>query len=119
MRKIPALLAAVAFGLAACGGSDADSSATDGSTPEPAPTGPPVIGAKGTQWKPANVVAKVGQEVTWDVEKGLIHDLTGEDGVKHEAADEFVYTHTYDEPGTYDFVCTLHQGMNGSVKVVE
>jgi plastocyanin len=51
------------------------------------------------------------------VEKGLVHDLAGADGVKHDAGAEWTYTHTYSAPATYAFLCTLHAGMNGTVTV--
>ncbi len=76
-----------------------------------------MITAAGTVWKPADVTAKVGETVTWNVKKGLIHDLVGEDGVKHDAADEFNYTHAYSAAGEFAYQCTLHAGMSGTVTV--
>jgi plastocyanin len=113
MRKLLASLAAVAAFTAACGGSSGSSS----STTTTVAAGPPVIKAVGTIWKPSKVHAKVGETVTWVVEKGLVHDLAGADGVKHAAGAEWTYTHTYSAPATYAFLCTLHAGMNGTVTV--
>ena len=113
MRKILVSFATLAvLTTGACGGSDSPST-----TATTVADGPPVIKAAATLWKPAKVTAKVGETVTWDVEKGLLHDLVGEDGVKHESANEFVYTHAYDAAGEYDFQCTLHSGMTGTVTV--
>lgn len=111
MRKLLIPIVSLAVFAGACGG-DSEPAASDAK-----PKGPAVIKAEGTLWKPANVTVAAGDIVTWKVEKGLLHDLVGEDEVKHEAADEFTVTHTYSKPGEYDYQCTLHAGMKGTVTV--
>jgi len=112
MRKLLVPLLLIALAAGACGG-DSEPSGTETTKPK----GPVVIKAEGTLWKPAEVTVAVGDTVTWKAEKGLLHDLVGEDDVKHDAADEFTFSHTYDEAGDYDYQCTLHAGMKGTVTV--
>lgn len=115
MRKMLAsviLLAAVLTG--ACGGSDDSNNDTAGTAPA---GGAKVIKSSGTLWTPDEITVKAGTTVTWKVEKGLEHDLSGEDGVKHEKGTAFTYTHTYADAGTYSYQCTLHGGMDGTVTV--
>ncbi|HVE94867.1 MAG TPA: plastocyanin/azurin family copper-binding protein [Acidimicrobiales bacterium] len=113
MRKLLIPILVLAASVGACGGDSDPSSATKKTDPK----GPAVIKAEGTLWKPAEITVGAGEVVTWKVEKGLLHDLVGEDDVKHEAADEFTATHTYSKPGEYNYQCTLHGGMKGTVTV--
>lgn len=114
MRKFLVLLTVAAAALTgACGGSSEPS----GSAATTVPDGPPVIKAVGTVWKRAKVTTTVAEPVTWVVEKGLVHDLVGADGVKHDAGQPWTYQHRFTKPGTYDYQCTLHAGMTGTVTV--
>jgi plastocyanin len=78
-------------------------------------------------------VAK-GQTVTWVGGDSITHVLVqgdykvGSDGLRTEETDDKAFnlrltkkdqkvSHTYDEPGTYTYYCTIHKGMNGTVVV--
>jgi plastocyanin len=67
---------------------------------------------------PANLEVEAGATVTWTWEGRAPHDVVGDDfdsGVLRDGT----FTHTFDEPGTYDYTCTLHPGMDGRITVVE
>lgn len=119
-----ALLTAV-LALTACGGGGGDRA---GET-SVAATGPAdaqvveVVSNDQIEFEPATVEAKVGTLTLTHRNGGSIpHNLVFEDdelggtetltGGKEEAI-----TLTFDEPGTYDFVCTLHSGQEGKVVV--
>lgn len=137
MKKWLVLLASVmALGLVAagCGGSDdkgsggGSSDSTGGS--KAAPSGSSGGKAAGTvemkdiSFKPGDVTIKVGQAVKWTNEDQAGHDVTataGSDKFKSGApgalqkGDTFV--HKFTKAGTVQYVCTVHSGMKGTVKV--
>jgi plastocyanin len=39
------------------------------------------------------------------------------DDFQSEIISEGSFTHTFDEPGTYDYACTLHPNMRGTIEV--
>ncbi|EMA68679.1 halocyanin domain protein [Halorubrum aidingense JCM 13560] len=120
--------AATAVALAGCAsaglpGGDSDGERVDRTDEE---TVDVAVGADGGfAFEPAHVTVDVGTTVVWE--------WTGEGGghnvyevnerFESELTDEagFTFEHTFDEPGTFEYVCTPHQtqGMAGSVEVVE
>ena len=84
------------------------------------------VGAgNGLEFDPVNITVDVGTTVVWEwTGQGGAHDVVAENGAfESELVDEAGHTfeHTFDDPGTYEYVCTPHQtsGMVGSVEVVE
>lgn len=67
-------------------------------------------------FEPAAVEVEAGTTVTWRFSDGIPHDVTS-DLFKSEAKSEGTFTHTFEEPGTYSYTCTLHPGMDGQVIV--
>jgi plastocyanin len=56
--------------------------------------------------------------VIWVNNSSVIHTVTSADGIFDaflNVGETFSYTFTI--PGTYNYMCTFHQGMNGSVVV--
>ncbi|MEX0868430.1 MAG: hypothetical protein WD011_02045 [Nitriliruptoraceae bacterium] len=82
------------------------------------PTADPVIRVDDNVFEPADVVATVGTPVTWTWQGRALHDLDGP-GFFVDPQASGTFTHTFDAPGTYAYVCTLHAGMQGVVYVVE
>ncbi|MCX2819011.1 beta-propeller domain-containing protein [Haladaptatus sp. F3-133] len=88
-------------------------------------------GAQGFRFEPADIVVDEGTTVRWVWNgRGGQHNVVESDGEQplgkpsfgSELADgENEFTHTFGEPGSYDYVCAPHiaQGMVGTVEVVE
>ena len=60
--------------------------------------------------------------MTWTNEDGTTHtvrDSTGAVIASANLAQGNTYTATFSEPGTYDYICTIHTSMTGSVTVTE
>ena len=144
MRRAAVLFAGAALAIAGCGGDDAE---TDGGSaqesPAPAETAPgESAGGNAVDmndrltFEPKQIEVSAGEEVTW-VNIGKIgHTVTAD---KSKAADPslisipartkewdsgFVnekesFSRTFDEPGTYRYICIPHQGagMVGTVVV--
>jgi plastocyanin len=75
------------------------------------------VGGLANQFDPPAVTIAAGGTVTWEW-KGGIHDVTF-DGFHSKTQESGSYPHTFDTPGTYAYVCTVHQstGMRGTINV--
>lgn len=87
------------------------------------PPGPPEKGTvvlRDISFKPGELKVKVGDTVTWRFDdKGINHDVVADDGsFKSEIQDSGTFRHTFDAPGRFPYVCTLHRAaMTGTVIV--
>ena len=68
---------------------------------------------------PANFTVKVGQSVTWANKDGATHTVTNTPGTLFDqtlaSGDTFKFTFT--QPGTYQYYCSLHPWMKGTIVV--
>lgn len=115
-RHLPllgALALVAALVLAGCGGDGG------GGEAEAAPvTGVTQVAAKDNRFSPAAIQVPAGTAVTWTFEDGLIpHEVKGDSFSSGEPQREGSFTHPFDQPGTYPYRCTLHDGMTGRVVV--
>jgi plastocyanin len=142
MRRLLALLlalVALAVVAAGCGGGDdddGDSGNGGGNAPaaeEPAAptaeddgggtggTGPGTqVSMKDIKFNPGTVTIKPGGKVTWTNDDSVGHDVTADDfesGGPGEMQGGSTYSHVFEKPGTYDYVCSVHPGMKGTVTV--
>ncbi len=69
-------------------------------------------------YDPQASIVPIGTTVVWTNEGALPHTVTAaglfDSGIMN-SGDQFAYT--FDEPGTYVYLCTLHPGMEGRVVV--
>jgi plastocyanin len=107
---LPAVAVLAAIGFAAgCGGS--------GESGEPVAT-TEVKMVKSYLFEPKTIEIQAGQTVTWTNEDNFTHTVQVEGQEDHEVGQGESVEITFDEPGTYDYVCTLHsQDMEGTVIV--
>jgi plastocyanin len=68
-------------------------------------------------FSPERLDVTAGDTVTWSFRDGARHDVTFDSGPASPAQGSGTWTHTFDDPGVYDYVCTLHRGMTGTVIV--
>ena len=107
--------AVVALLGGACGGDSDDGG--DGSAGPP-PRGTVIL--RDIAFKPDKIRIEPGDTVTWRFEdEGIPHDVTAEDeSFKSETMDSGTFRHTFDRPGTYKYICSLHAAqMTGVVEV--
>lgn len=104
------VVVALAGLLAACG------SAAQATPP---PTDGPVIELRDNRFHPAELEVPVGTTVTWWWNDGIFggHDLVMTEVFAVPEQTSGVFLHRFDTPGTYTYVCTLHDGMTGTVIV--
>lgn len=142
-----AFLALTAIGVAGCGGSDSstssptksESDATTGeseseaTTSEPgddsggnaaAPSGDAVRSAEieieDFSYRPDPVTIEEGGKVIWRNRDSAPHTATAADGSFDTGAieEDKIKSETFKEPGTYQYVCSIHPQMHGTVEVV-
>lgn len=75
-------------------------------------------------FSPATISVKKGTTVTWTNNDTEPHTVTKVKGhITGPESDTLnpneTYSYTFDEPGIYDYLCTLHTGMTGRVIVTE
>ncbi|MBP6684507.1 MAG: cupredoxin domain-containing protein [Leucobacter sp.] len=107
-------VAVLAFGLAAC-------------SAEKPPVVPSDDGAKvsvtvrviDNKFEPSDITIQQGQAVNWVFEGASSeHDVVAKDGsFVSELMMEGSYTHVFDEPGAFDYLCSIHPEMRGLVTV--
>ncbi len=111
MSRLLLPFAALAAGLAVagCGGSGVSG---------PAEKTTDVTMAKSYRYDPERIEIQAGQRVTWTNEDNFTHTVKvdGQEDHKVERGDSVSIT--FDKPGTYHYVCTLHSmDMEGEVIV--
>lgn len=141
-----AFLALTAIGVAGCGGSDSSTPTTsesdattsesesDTTTSEPgddsggnaaAPSGDAVRSAEveieDFAYRPDPVTIEEGGKVIWKNRDSAPHTATAADGSFDTGTieEDKIKSETFKEPGTYEYVCSIHPQMHGTVEVVE
>ena len=116
LRPLAIAVSGAALGLVLLAGCSNDD-------PDPATAAAPATGAtrivaKANAFTPAAVAIPPGATVTWRFEDGAIpHDVKGGGMDSGGPQSKGTFTHRFDQPGTYDYRCSLHPAMTGRVEV--
>ena len=93
----------------------------DGSTATgPVETGPITISVKGLAFANGTRTVAVGTTVTWKNLDGTAHTVTAKDGTTFNSrtlAPGKTFSHTFSKRGAFDYSCTIHPFMRGTVIV--
>jgi plastocyanin len=110
-RRVAALAVAFALAVTACGGSTTvkDASPVDSAS----------IVMKDTTFQPGHVEVPARTTVTWTNGDQIPHDVKFEDGGGTSEVLSFggTFQRVFNDPGTFDYECTIHRGMVGRVTV--
>ncbi|BBY04408.1 cupredoxin domain-containing protein [Mycobacterium seoulense] len=126
LRTHSAAALAVAVLLAGCSASrPAAGSGTGvptGSTSVTAPAAPvggDQVTIDGFAFAPATLTVAAGTTVTWTNRDEEPHTVAASDGSFHSPGmgTGATFTHTFTDPGTFDYVCSIHPMMRGTVVV--
>jgi plastocyanin len=119
---IPGLVIGLLIGFAACAPAAEE---TQAPTEPPTDGGQAEVAMRNTTFQPEEIAVAPGTTVTWTNEDSLQHTVTsGTRGNPTELFDETVpgggsFSFTFEEPGTYEYFCSIHPGMSGVVVVEE
>jgi len=121
-------LLAAGLALAACSGTASTQAPTSApasaaSAAAPAPASAPAAGSaavtiKDFAFTPGMTTVASGTTVTWTNSDGAAHTVTFADGTgSGRLATGATFSRTFDAPGTYTYVCSIHSSMKGEVVV--
>jgi plastocyanin len=102
------LVAALALAATGC--------ASRGSAEPPASVEGPAVAIRDYEFEPASLTVEAGATVTWVWEGRAPHDVVGQ-GFESGDQGSGTFRHTFEQPGTYAYECTIHPGMEGSIVV--
>ena len=104
--------------MAAVGGFDGGDPAATGRRVD---TGVVGISIKGLAFTKGTRTVAVGTSVTWKNLDDTTHTVTAMDGKafdSHNLRPGETFTHTFSTRGTFEYLCTLHPFMRGTITVV-
>jgi plastocyanin len=119
MHRLATPVLVLALFAAACGGDDGGGG-EQGSSSEACPSGAVVITMVDIKFDPKDATAGAGDEICWVNEDTIEHNAVDEEGgaFKSELFGKGkTFTTTIDEPGTIEYVCTVHPGMTGTLTI--
>jgi plastocyanin len=108
---LAALAGLLALVLGACATEEASPAAA------PAEAGGSTVTIEDMAYTPKTLTVAAGATVTWVWQDGAIaHDVKG-DGFKSKVMAKGTFSHRFTQPGSYDYLCTLHPNMTGTIEV--
>ena len=108
-----AILVALAFVVVACGGGGSGDREAS-----PVTTGS-VVMTDANKFQPSHIQVPARTTVTWTNSSQSVHDVKFDDGPSSDRLNfGATFQRVFNDPGTYDYVCTIHPGMVGRVTVV-
>lgn len=120
MHRVQRVLAvAVLAAFAACGGSSDTTSPMSGNNGGNTGGGSTSnsIAIGDNYFSPSSTTVPVGTAVTWTWSTGTTHNVTFDDGAASGDRSSGTYTRTFNTAGTYQYQCTIHAGMKGTIVV--
>jgi plastocyanin len=130
LLAVPVLALLMFASLSACGGSgggygSASATATPGSSGGAATTTPAAAGGASTvkvsianfAFDPASVTIKAGDAVEWTNNDSATHTVVGSGWESGSLGNGATFSHTFTEKGTFDYKCSIHPSMKGTVVV--
>ncbi|SES42992.1 cupredoxin domain-containing protein [Actinokineospora terrae] len=110
--RVRLIAAALVLALTGCGTDSA-------STPSAPATGDATVEIKNFTFTPQQLTVVVGTTVTWKFTDTAKHNVTasGKSFASDDLSDGATFTHTFDKPGEYPYICSLHQYMTGTITV--
>jgi amicyanin len=110
-------------GMAGQGSSNAPapSSASTTASGQSPPQAGPAVSIKDFKFDPATLTVPVGTTVTWTNQDEEPHAIAAKDGSFHGPGMDThgTYSFTFNTPGTFDYICSIHPFMTGTVVVTK
>jgi plastocyanin len=125
-KQLTAVLAAGALLLAGCSASRPVASTSSGTptatvsvTAPAAPVSGNQVNIEGFAFVPATLTVSAGTTVTWTNHDEEPHTVAASDGSFHSPGmgTGATFSHIFPTPGKFDYVCSIHPMMHGTVVV--
>jgi plastocyanin len=118
LARTAVLTLALVLGVGACGGGGESKKGQGAKVTAP---GEAPIKIVSFQFTPPTVTVKAGTKVTWTNEDTSVHSIKDTSSlatpVSQDLGNGATFSITYGQPGTYSYICGIHQYMTGSVTV--
>ncbi len=75
------------------------------------------VSIKDFQFQPSTVTIAKGDTVTWTNLDTVVHDVDFKGSDSPDLKKGETYSKTFNDAGTFDYVCSIHPGMKGKVIV--
>ena len=87
----------------------------------PAPQGGTAVAITDFKFNPATLTVPVGSTVTWTNQDEEPHTIAAKDGSFHSPGMDThaTYSFTFATPGSYNYICSIHPFMTGTVVVTK
>ena len=97
----------------------APATAGSSATAPAAPVGSNAVAVDNFKFDPATLTVPVGSTVTWTNKDEEPHTIAAKDGSFHSPTldTKGTYSFTFAKPGSYDYICSIHPFMTGTVVV--
>ena len=105
-------LAAASAAAAGCGGDDGG-----GRGERPAAASSPVVEMADLRFDPPALAVRRGETVTFRNVGKVTHNAKGRGFFSRVVQPGGSYRHRFDAAGSFDYVCTFHPGMEGTITV--
>jgi len=109
----------------ACGGDDSGDTKAEGaskSAASGAASPKPAVDIVNFVFEPKSLTVKPGTAVTWTNQDTALHSVKDTSVLATPVSPDLgkgeTFTITYGQPGSYSYICGIHQYMTGSVQVV-
>lgn len=116
--RLLAFAASIALLLASC---SAGQSATPAATQAAPSTNEVQVTIEGFAYHSADLSIPIGTTVTWTNKDGAPHTSTSDDGLWDSGAlsQGDSYSHTFDQAGIFNYHCTIHTSIKGTITVTQ
>jgi len=96
-------------------------SASPSASASAAPQGANAVDITNFAFAPATLTVPVGSTVTWTNHDEEPHTIAAGDGSFHSPGmgTNATYSFTFANPGTFDYICSIHPFMHGTVVVTK
>jgi plastocyanin len=90
-------------------------------TGSPAPVAGDAVSIDNFAFVPATLTVRVGSTVTWTNHDEEPHTIAASDGSFHSPGmdSKATYSHTFPAAGKFDYICSIHPYMHGTVVVTQ
>jgi plastocyanin len=81
--------------------------------------GPNIINIKDFAFDPEALIIQAGTIVTWTNRDSAAHNVSSDNFVSPDIAQDESYSFRFESPGIYDYYCEIHPDMKGRIIVKE